>query len=346
MRRCKMLIVLLLIASVSGLYIELVHARGKKTKKLPPPEFDFSKVDPAIKKLQTEFLELKFGMFICYNMATFKKVSWVPGNPSPADFNPGVETVDTDAWADAAKSAGMKYGVLTVKHVSGFCLWDSKYTTYDVMHPDCPYKKDLVDQYVKSFKSRGLKVGLYYCWRSPGFGGSDKFKVLPPECDPATHSLEEQIDFQKKQIAELLEKYPDVFYIWNDALDPMIGEADEILGDFRKIRPDVIHCANWWNWAKKGWPYADMAVTELTHFPANNKHPGETCWCLDDEKWFLTNDKCQAKSAKEMFRHLRAANGRNANFLLNVGPDIKGNIIPSSIKALKEIGDLLKEKGK
>ena len=49
-----------------------------------------------------------------------------------------------------------------------------------------------------------------------------KFKVLPPECDPAKHSLKEQNEFQKKQIAELMEKYPDVFYIWNDALtEPM-----------------------------------------------------------------------------------------------------------------------------
>ena len=123
------------------------------------------------------------------------------------------------SWADAAVSAHMTYGVLTVKHVAGFCLWDSKHTTYDVMHPDCPYQKDLVAQFIKSFKSRGLKVGLYYCWRHPGFGDPGKYKVLPPECDPATHTMEEQIEFQKKQIAELVEKYPDVFYIWNDALD-------------------------------------------------------------------------------------------------------------------------------
>ena len=81
----------------------------------------------------------------------------------------------------------MKYAVLTAKHVSGFCLWDSQYTTYDVMNPQCPYQQDLVAQFIKSFQSRGLKVGLYYCWRHPGFGDPNKYKVLPPECDPATH---------------------------------------------------------------------------------------------------------------------------------------------------------------
>lgn len=167
-----------------------------------------AKNPPSVETLQRDFRKLEFGMFIHYNMATYKGAQWVAGYHSPADFDPGVETIDTDAWADAAKSAGMNYGVLTVKHVSGFCLWDSKHTTYDVMHPDCPYQKDLVAQFVESFTSRGLKVGLYYCWRHPGFGDGAKYKVLPPECDPAEHSLAEQIAFQKAQIAELLKEVP------------------------------------------------------------------------------------------------------------------------------------------
>ena len=93
----------------------------------------------SLKEMQEEFLKLKFGMFIHFNLATYKGVQWVSGYHSPADFNPGGR-VDTDAWADAAVSAGMKYAVLTAKHVAGFCLWDSKYTTYDVFNPDCPYK--------------------------------------------------------------------------------------------------------------------------------------------------------------------------------------------------------------
>jgi len=77
----------------------------------------------SVKELQQEFLQLRFGMFIHFNLETFKGVQWVSGYHSPADFNPGGK-VDTDAWADAAVSAGMKYAVLTAKHVSGFCLWE------------------------------------------------------------------------------------------------------------------------------------------------------------------------------------------------------------------------------
>ncbi|MCK4294053.1 MAG: alpha-L-fucosidase [Planctomycetes bacterium] len=291
-----------------------------------------------VKMLQDDFLKLKFGMFIHFNMATYKGVQWVSGYPDPSTFNPGVDTVNTDAWADAAVSAGMKYGVLTAKHVSGFCLWDSKHTTYDVMHADCPYQKDLVAQFIKSFKSRGLKVGLYYCWRHPGFGDSKKYKVLPPECDPAPHSPDEQKKFQKAQIAELLTKYPDVFYIWNDGLDPEIMAADEILAYLRGIRPHITASANWWSWAKKGAPYVDIAVTETRHFPEGNKTPGETCWCLE-QKWFW-NKGFHAKDARQIVSHMIRAHSRNANFLLNVGPDRDGNIIESSIETLAEIGQL------
>ena len=204
---------------------------------------------PSVQKLQEDFLKLRFGLFIHFNMETYKGVQWVAGYHSPADFNPG-GSIDTDAWADAAKSAGMKYAVLTAKHVSGFCLWDSKYTTYDVMNPKCLCQQDLVAQFIKSFKSRGLKVGLYHCWRNPGFGSPAKYKVLPPECDPATHSLKEQIDFQKNQIAELVEKYPDVFCLWNDGLDPQIMPAEEATAFFRSLRPGILASCNWWDWGK------------------------------------------------------------------------------------------------
>jgi alpha-L-fucosidase len=285
--------------------------------------------------MQEDFLKLKFGMFIHFNLETFKGVQWVSGYHNPADFNPGGK-VDTDAWADAAVSAGMKYAVLTAKHVSGFCLWDSQFTTYDVMNPACPYQQDLVAQFIQSFKSRGLKVGLYYCWRHPGFKA--EFKVLPPECDPATHSVQEQIAFQKQQIAELLKKYPDVFYLWNDALDPKILPADEALAFIRGIRPDVLVSANWWDWARKGTPYADIAVKEMRHFPETNTAPGETCWELE-QGWFW-KEGTRPKTARQAVALLTTANGRNSNFLLNVGPDKQGRFEEASIQVLREIGTL------
>ena len=158
---------ILMLAPLAAVIISVANVSAAEEINADPKRRS-SSTQKSVKELQGDFLKLQFGMFIHFNLETFKGVQWVAGYHSPADFNPGGK-VNTDAWADAAVSAGMKYAVLTAKHVSGFCLWDSKYTTYDVMHPDCPYKQDLVAQFIKSFKSRGLKVGLYYCWRHPGF---------------------------------------------------------------------------------------------------------------------------------------------------------------------------------
>lgn len=319
--------------AATAIYFTITAAVAEQAKSSPEHRSPAAK--ESLKEQQTEFLKLKFGMFIHYNMETYKGVQWVSGYQNPANFNPGGR-IDTDAWADAAKAAGMKYAVLTVKHVSGFCLWDSQYTTYDVMNPDCPYKQDLVAQFIKSFKSRGLKVGLYYCWRNPGFGA--EFKVLPPECDPATHSMTEQIEFQKKQIAELIEKYPDAFYIWNDGLDTTIMPAEEALAWFRSMRPDFITSANWWDWNVKGAPYADIAVKEMQHFPETNTAPGETCWCLE-RSWFWS-DGTRPKTAKEVLDLMATVNSRNSNFLLNVGPNKQGRFEEASVKVLTEVGKL------
>ena len=282
-------------------------------------------------EMQAEFRALEFGMFIHYNMATYHDVQWVEGYPSPATFDPGGR-VDTDAWADAALSAGMRYAVLTTKHVGGFCLWDSQYTNYSVMHPDCPYQEDLVAQFIESFTRRGLKVGLYYCWRSPGFDA--KYKVLPPECDPVENDLAAQIDFQQKQIAELVERYPQAFYIWNDGLDDLIMPADQANTFFRGLPRDVLAAANWWDWGKKGTPFLDIAIKEDRDFPEGHSFPGETCWALEDS-WFGGKG---LRPVEKIIGHMKTAFSRNSNFLLNVGPDRQGRISEDSLRALNEIG--------
>ena len=43
------------------------------------------------------------------------------------NFNP-------DEWIDIMRAAGMEYLCFTAKHHDGFCMWDTKYTDYNVMN--------------------------------------------------------------------------------------------------------------------------------------------------------------------------------------------------------------------
>jgi alpha-L-fucosidase len=61
--------------------------------------------EKPLSELQQRFVDLRFGMFVHFNMATFQDREW--GDPtSPPDlFHPA--SLDTDQWAAAAQSAGM-----------------------------------------------------------------------------------------------------------------------------------------------------------------------------------------------------------------------------------------------
>lgn len=76
----------------------------------------------------------------------------------PASFNP--RKFHPDAWAALAKLAGMKYVVFTTKHHAGFCMWDTKTTTFSVMNT--PYPKDLTREIVRAFRALGIAIGFYF----------------------------------------------------------------------------------------------------------------------------------------------------------------------------------------
>src|ERR1700742_4612412 len=108
-------------------------------------------------ELQQRFVDLRFGMFLHFNMATFQDREW--GDPtSPADlFHP--TALDTDQWAAAAKSANMTWACLTTRHHDGFCLWPTKTAAANV--GQIPNSTDVVRAYVNSFRKAGLRGGLF-----------------------------------------------------------------------------------------------------------------------------------------------------------------------------------------
>ena len=55
---------------------------------------------------------------------------------NPSKFNP-------EAWAAAAKEAGMKYMVFTTKHHDGFSMFDTKYTDYKITDKGTPFSSNL-----------------------------------------------------------------------------------------------------------------------------------------------------------------------------------------------------------
>src|SRR5438477_2873833 len=102
-------------------------------------------------------MRLAYGMFIHYGPWTF---SGTGDGKFPAGqlHSPAL---DMKQWARLAAESGMRYAVLTAKHVDGFCLWPSAHTRYSVA--SSPMRaRDLVREFFDAFRAEGLAVGLYY----------------------------------------------------------------------------------------------------------------------------------------------------------------------------------------
>ena len=82
----------------------------------------------------TEWESLRFGAFVHFNDNT-SLVREFSKNTDPAIFNP--VNLDFDSMMATFQKAGIKYAVLTTRHTSGFGLWDSQLTKFDV--PDSPF---------------------------------------------------------------------------------------------------------------------------------------------------------------------------------------------------------------
>src|SRR4051794_12133918 len=117
------------------------------------------------------FRDLGFGLFIHWNFDSqlgvvishsmvgasddyLKRfVEDLPKTFNPRKFNPG-------DWAALAKLAGVKYVVFTTKHHSGFTMFPSATTDFNIMNT--PFHRDATGEVLTAFREQGIAPGVYF----------------------------------------------------------------------------------------------------------------------------------------------------------------------------------------
>ena len=289
-----------------------------------------------LKELQQEFVDLKFGMFIHFNIPTFCNQDWPDPDTSVKVFNP--QKLDCDQWAKAAKSAKMRYGCLTTKHHSGFCIWDTKSTTYNVMNS--PLKRDVVKEYVEAFRKQGLKTMLYYSILDthhkirPGFITSEKVEMI------------------KVQLTELLTNYGEITALIIDGWDAPWSRIsyedvpfEEIYRLVKRLQPNcLVMDLNSAKYPADALFYTDIKSyeqnagqrisKESNHLPAMSCLPIQASWF-----WKSSFPNDHLKSAAVLVNdNIIPQNKAYCNFMLNVAPNSDGLIDDNALDALNEIG--------
>ncbi|MDB5091515.1 MAG: hypothetical protein JWR09_5509 [Mucilaginibacter sp.] len=233
-------------------------------------------------KLQIGQINRGYGMFIHFGVNTFNETEWSDGSLPVSSYNPA--HLDCDQWIKTAKEAGFRYVILVTKHHDGFCLWNSKYTDYDVA--SSPVKTDVVAEVAKACKKYGLKLGLYYSlW--------DRHEPTYKNDFPA------YLGYMKNQLTELMTNYGDICELWFDGNWDKKEEEWKIADIYKYVRamqPDCMITVN----HTIGKPTNIHAIQQpldykdgnpIRYFPVDFriKDPNLARW--DDPKYYTYNGK-------------------------------------------------------
>ena len=300
--------------------------------------------EKSLQQLQQEFVDLRFGMFIHFNIPTFAPEDWPDPDMPVSAFNP--TKLDCRQWARAAKSANMSYGCLTTKHHSGFCIWDTKTTDYNSMNS--PVHKDVVREYADAFRAEGLKVMLYY-------------SILDTHhrIRPGHINTKKQTAMIKAQLTELLTGYGEITALIIDGWDApwsRISYDDipfcEIYRHVKSLQPNcLVMDLNAAKYPREGLFYTDIKSYEQGAgqkiSTSENQLPALACLSIQ-RTWFwkesMPTDKLKDVNwlVKE---NVEPYNNAYCNFILNVAPNRDGLMDDNAVEALKKIGGIWKNQG-
>lgn len=234
----------------------------------------------------------------------------------PKTFKP--RRFDPEAWAMAAKRAGIRYVVFTTKHHAGFCMWDTRTTDFGVMHT--PFKRDVVKESLAAFRAHGIAAGIYFSpddflWLDRN--GIDiqrdiKLPSIQPTRNPGLMSL------NLAQMRELMTNYGRIDVLFLD------GEADRLRDLVWDLQPEAI--------ITRG----AMSTPEKSTPGKVNDTAWEACHAMGHAWGYQQFD--DYKTPGQLINGLIEIRAKGGNLLLNVGPTPEGDLPPEQEERLREIG--------
>lgn len=359
-------------ALLAGAAVAGGHVRMARAAELPavPPHLkgreEQFRANPRQAALDW-FRDAKFGLFIHYGLYSLDgihpfeqfqlKIPVREYEKKATRFT--AEKFDAGALCDLALEAGMKYVTLVTKHCEGFCLWDTKQTTFNSVNSAA--KRDLVGEMVKACNARGLGFFAFYEygfeWHHPHGPRRADFKVdlvevKYPTPEPAyaygkDYDLNRYIDYAHAQIEELLTNYGPIAGIWLD------GVAVPLSGDRSKFR-----CQELYDKVHRLQPHALVSFkvgvtgTEDFYAPEHGQlkqiKPGDTklielCEPLN-AGWGYVKTAAH-HDADWVMQRLGFTCEKQMNYILNVGPLPDGSVFPADVAALKEVGRRIRQQG-
>lgn len=246
-------------------------------------------------------------------------------------FNP--KSWNADSIVNLAKKAGMRSIVITSKHHDGFCMFKTNTTDFNVVDAS-PYKRDIIKELSEACKRGGLRFGLYFSlidWHFP--------QASPISSSNSDYITPEHVEYNKKQITELLSNYGSISELWFDMGSQSAKESKELADLVHKLQPDCMIGS------RIGNDMGDFTVMGDNQEPDYVIGvPWQSPASFFDETWgyrsFQKRGKAEDKVKEKLTSLIRVAS-RGGNFLLNIGPKGDGSVVEFEKDVLLTIGQWL-----
>lgn len=310
------------------------------------------------------FQDSKFGIFLHWglyamlatgewtmtnNNLNYKEYAKLAGGFYPSRFS-------AKEWVSQIKASGAKYICFTTRHHEGFSMFKSKYSDYNVVDAS-PFKRDIVKELADECHRQGIDIHFYYShidWQREDapLGRTGLGTGRPVE----KQNWDSYYTFMNNQLTELLTNYGKVGAIWfdgwwdqdqNPSFDWRLPEQYALI---HRLQPACLIGNNHHHTPFEG---EDFQMFERD-LPGENtaglsgqsisQLPLETCETMNGMWGYKITDQ-NYKSTKTLIHYLVKAAGRNANLLMNIGPQPDGCLPAVAVQRLKEMGEWMKTYG-
>lgn len=290
------------------------------------------------------FFEKRFGLFLHWGIyaidAWHEQMQYSKQVPRKVyeqlihKFNP--VRFDPDSWLDIAEEAGMEYVCFTTKHIDGFCMFDTKYTDYNIMNT--PYGKDILGMLTDACHRRGFPVCLYYNavnLHHPNYPNQGRTYELPAPEEGDEPDIGRYMDFLRDQVAELCTNYGEIKGFWWDTGD-VPGYRDESINEMiRRLQPNAVINNRGFGEGDFGTPERDW--DEFVEKDQVFSKPTEACQSIGYESWGYREDE-DFYSDRYLSESIDKVLAKGGNYLLNVGPKADGTFPEEACRILRTIG--------
>lgn len=235
-------------------------------------------------------------------------------------------------------------------------MFHTRYSDYNVVDAT-PFKRDILKELADECHKQGIRLHLYYShldWYREDYpwGRTGRGTGRPD----AKGNWPTYYQFMNNQLTELLTNYGPIGAIWFDGWWDQDQNPDfdwQLPGQYELIHKLQPACLVGNNHHQVPFEGEDIQIFERD-LPGENKAglsgqdvsslPLETCETMNGMWGYKITDQ-NYKSVKTLIHYLVKAAGKDANLLMNIGPQPDGCLPEVAVQRLKEVGEWMQTYG-